>query len=55
MVGGVWDCEVESAWHARSLVNSRIDTHIAWVMGFKFDFQDRIKRLIESGFDMPDA
>ena len=53
ILGGVWDCEVESVWHARSLVNTTIDTQITWLEGFKFDFQSQLKRLVEHGFDIP--
>lgn len=55
VLGEIWECDVESIWHARSLVNTRIDTHIAWVQGFKYDVQSLIKKLIEEGHSVPDV
>jgi len=31
----IWFAEVESVEEANSLVNARIDSHIAWASGFK--------------------
>lgn len=54
ILSGIWDCEVDSIWHAKSLVNSRINTHVAWISGFKFDVESQIKTLIEMGHSIPE-